>query len=354
MEYREIAEKEKWNAWIIKHSSPSVFLQSWEWGEYQRRLGRSVRRIAAVDRDGNVHVAASFVRMPLLKGRYWLWSPRGPIGLSAEGWAALLAYARSQARTEGVVWWRVEPPVPDYSTKGAQEPCTYGFTRARALVSFSQPRRTVLVNVDREEGDILSTMHQKTRYNIRLAQRKGVHVRFTSNPSSYDIDMLYALLKETARRQSFSVFPKRAYAELFSVQSDDFTAELLFAEFKGDPAAALVLCHFGDTTTYVHGGSSAAFRPYMAPYLLQWEAIRNARARGSRWYDLWGISDASHASWEGITRFKLGFVGKNEKGGRITAYAGAYDVAFQKVWYDTYRAAGILKKVFQGVWKRRY
>jgi lipid II:glycine glycyltransferase (peptidoglycan interpeptide bridge formation enzyme) len=118
------------------------------------------------------------------------------------------------------------------------------------------------------------------------------------------------------------------------------SVRLLFADFEGEPVAAALIAQFGDTATYLHGASSSRHKETMAPYLLHWTAIREAKAAGLKRYDFWGVApenaDEKHP-WFGITRFKLGF------GGERISYVGAWDMPNSRFWYGAYRLARRLR-----------
>ena len=187
-------------------------------------------------------------------------------------------------------------------------------------------------------------MHPKTRYNIRLAERKGVAVC-----EEKDAEVFWRLNQETAARDQFKSHSKEYYKKMLAF---DF-AHQLTAEYQGQPIASNILIHSGDTMTYLHGASSQTRREAMAPYLLQWRGMELAWRLGRTKYDLWGVApevemgnekreermiacfhnycwDAEH-KWGGITRFKVGF------GGEPVLYGEAADVVLQSWKYKMYR-----------------
>jgi lipid II:glycine glycyltransferase (peptidoglycan interpeptide bridge formation enzyme) len=211
-----------------------------------------------------------------------------------------------------------------------------------------QPARTILVDLTGDEDTILAAMKQKTRYNIRLAERKGVSVRLAG---AADLPAFYQLMQATSRRDGFGIHPLsyyRAAFELFAPQR----AALLLAEVAGEPVAGLMVFAHGATATYLYGASSDSHREKMPAYLAQWAAMRWARDRGCTRYDLWGIPDCDEATLEagfadhtarqtlptssgeglwGVYRFKRGF------GGRVVRVAGAFDAVYVHPIYWLYR-----------------
>jgi lipid II:glycine glycyltransferase (peptidoglycan interpeptide bridge formation enzyme) len=181
-------------------------------------------------------------------------------------------------------------------------------------------------------------MKQKTRYNIRLAEKKGVTVR---QGSAAQVAIFHQLALITATRDSFGVHSFDYYQAAYTLFAPDRCA-LLMAEFEGQPLAALMVFRQAQKAYYFYGASSNEYRNLMAPYLLQWAAIRWAKNQGCTHYDLWGIPDADPASLEaeferrndglwGVYRFKRGF------GGQWLQSVGAYDYVYNPLLYQIYR-----------------
>jgi lipid II:glycine glycyltransferase (peptidoglycan interpeptide bridge formation enzyme) len=198
--------------------------------------------------------------------------------------------------------------------------------------SFSlQPQHTSIIDLARDEDILLRRMHHKTRYNIRLAERKGVSVR-RARDSEADMDKFYAMLCGTAERDGFRPHARMYYRALLGARSEDFSNELFFAEYSGVAIAACLVnfYHSSSTATYLHGASDNEHRNVMAPYLLHWWIMQDAKQRGYQYYDLWGIDPHK---WPGLTRFKRGF------GGRDVAYHDSFDVVYRPGWYRVYKLA---------------
>jgi len=205
-----------------------------------------------------------------------------------------------------------------------------------------QPRDTWVLDLDKEQKDLLAVMHPKTRYNIALANKKGVKVRFSKKEA--DLKYFFRLNKKTASRNQITTHPDDYYQKLFQVLVDKDAGELALAEIDGQIVAANILIYFGQSATYLHGASDYAFRQYMAPQLLQWESIKRAHSLGKKIYDFWGIApqDGSKPNWEGFSRFKKSF------GGRAIYSPGAHDLIYDSFWYTLYnlntKVKSLLKK----------
>ncbi len=272
----QVTDQRSWDGFIASQSG-SQFTQSWDWGEFRASTGHPVERLALVDDRGKWMAAASiaFHRKPIFDG-FW-YAQRGPVirhDLSAQAKEILAAFV-SELEARGLLrralFWRLEPAI---EWKREEEPLGSPFIRARSY----QPSATVLLDLTKTEEELLSRMHEKTRYNVRLAERKGVRVREGS--SSDEIEIFLRLNAETAARDAFASQPSpyiRRTVEFFAPKK---MASIRIAEIDGVPLAANVEMAFGDTTTYLYGASSNANRNAMAPFALHWEAIRAAKAAG--------------------------------------------------------------------------
>jgi peptidoglycan pentaglycine glycine transferase (the first glycine) len=337
-----------WNR-FVQRSPDGSFLQSWEWGEAQRAFGVPVWRLAAWDRERLTGVAL-VVERTMPSGRRWLYIPRGPL------WQSPRLEAQSPNIFDHVVTLAKEQRALFVRTEPAREP-----GRAwRKADHDVQPRHTLVIDLKRLGDQLLGDMHVKTRYNIHLAKRKGVSVRFSR--ALEDVELFLQLSREVSGRSSFRFHPDDYYRSLLRVLGGDVSpdspaarAELGVAECEGEALAAHVLVSFGDTVTYVHGASSSRKRHVMAPHLLQWESIKRAREHGFAHYDLYGVAPPSPTGgrtagqgpralagaphpWAGITRFKEGF------GGRSVGYPGAYDLVLDRFGYWLYSAARRLRR----------
>lgn len=298
---------------------PPSFLQSAEWEAFERSLGRVTRRIGGV----------LMARRALPMGFHYWYCPRPP-RLTGDFFTA----ARKIAKQERSIFLKIDPMekiAPDVfdNAGGAIRP-------GRAI----QPTQSIILDLDKTEDEILGAMHEKTRYNIRLAERKGVSVRRGSSKiGEKDGKIFWGLLQETASRDGFRTHPRGYYEKLLKTRSDYFSNELFFAEYQGEILAAALINFYAppDTpppATYLHGASAPRHRAVMAPHLLQWRIIQEAKKRGCRYYDFWGIDERK---WSGVTRFKRGF------GGREIAYPPSMDIVYRPAWYAVYR---MMKKVW--------
>lgn len=190
------------------------------------------------------------------------------------------------------------------------------------------PASTIVVDLKRTEDELQAAMHQKTRYNIRVAQKHEVIIQ-----EGEDFDAFAKLLTETAERRDWTPHARSYLKATYDFFAPRGIARLRFAKYKGQVIAANMEIAFGDTVTYLHGGSSSTSREVKAPQLLQWEAMRTAKQQGYHFYDLWGCNPEARSSyyykfsWEGITRFKRDF------GGRQVDLVGTWDLPMNKLFY---------------------
>ena len=323
---------EAWDAYV-RASPHGSFLQSWAWGEFQRAAGFAPLRLAVVNDASKPWDAVNLVmRRPLPFRRFSLYSPWGPVfreAYASDRCAPVLhtyAEALRDALRGGGIFARVEPKISsDVDIAHALKEA--GFLRSERSI---QPRDTRMLDLTQSEVDLLRAMHPKTRYNIRLARRRGVTV--AERIGAVGMQIFLTLAREVQRRGEFHYHPESYYRAMLDTLGPAGMLTILVAEYQGVPLAANLLIHFGTTITYAHGASSNRQRHVMAPVLLQWEGIVRAKAAGATRYDFFGIAPphapATHP-WFGITRFKEGF------GGTTEHYFGAADVVTDIVTYRT-------------------
>jgi lipid II:glycine glycyltransferase (peptidoglycan interpeptide bridge formation enzyme) len=358
---------EKWNRMVASFPEPHL-LQTWEWGAAKAYTGwePTFRVWGEQERpDAVAMILRRRIPIPGMGGRInILYVPKGPM-VRDWGDASLvnkvLKDLAGTARKLGGVFIKIDPDVPlgagvPEVEEQTDDPVGVAVKRALAARGWLysneqiQFRNTVLVDLKPEPEAMLARMKQKTRYNIRLAGRKGVMVR----PGGVDdLGLLYNLYVETAQRDGFVIRDAGYYQALWSAflgQVDGEVADMnqpvcepLIAEVEGEPVAALVIFRFAGKAVYMHGMSRAIHRNLMPNYLLQWEAMLRAKAAGCQVYDLWGapeIFDESDGMW-GVFRFKQGL------GGKVVRTLGAYDLALRPLVYRLYTQ--LLPRVLAGM-----
>lgn len=316
-------------AWdgFISSSPHGHLLQSWAWGEFKGRFGWQPVRLAVSD-NGRL-VAAAQILLRKLPYRCLAYVPRGPsFDPDNEPLTRVLLEAMHRAaHARGAIALKVEPPWP-HNPEAAAWWAAHGFAVSPQTV---QPRRTIIVDLVPGEEAILAQMKPKWRYNVRLAGRKEVTVR---QGTVEDLATFYALMLETGQRDGFAVHTPDYYEAAFHLFRPSDRVALFLAEYQGQPLAGLMAFAFGNLAIYMYGASSERERSRMPNHLLQWEAMRWAKARGCTGYDFWGIPDVDpnspSAGLAGVERFKVGF------GGQDVRYAGAFDYVYSPLVYQAF------------------
>ena len=343
MEIREVDSKEVLNS-LVARQPRAQFLQSWQWGEFQKSINREVWRLGIFEGEQLVG-AAQIIKMPLPLGRHYFYCPRGPIIDAAldsnqftETFKILVKAMSDKAKEAGGLFIRIEPPLETNNKKLFDQVAE---NVAMEATHFVQPQDTIYIDLKSTEDELLQGMHQKTRYNIHLAERKGVVVRVADKLE--DIQLFNKLNEVTTQRDRFRSHPGQYYQAMLNALRPSGFMKLFLASIDNEVVAASLVAFFGDTATYVHGASSDSHRNVMAPHLLQWSQIQQAKKSGHTFYDLWGVvpsdSDNTNHSWAGITRFKKGF------GGQEVSWLGAYDLILDNFWYKLYKIARGFRKI---------
>lgn len=338
------------------------FLQSDIWRKFQEAVGHKTFSIKEDD------FSASIIEHQLpIVGKYF-YIPRGPIiPVKAKVQSEELDFGSGVGMTniinltkkENAGWIRIDPENEEaleiikknVDCKISQAP------------HDMQPREIFVMDISRAEEEILSGMKSKTRYNIKLSQKRGVMVDIMSNDKfpmtnnppvggqnpndkniKYYIDKFIELVKVTAKRKGISFHLEEYYRKMIETIPED-NLRLYVAKYDNKIIAANLVLFYGDTVTYLHGATDDEYRNVMAPYLLQWQAIRDAKKSGYAKYDFGGVrtQDIKHetcnkSGWGGITKFKLGFSVKTEP----IIFPGSYDIIVERKRYYLYR---IIQKI---------
>jgi lipid II:glycine glycyltransferase (peptidoglycan interpeptide bridge formation enzyme) len=334
---------ESYDTFVQTHGGE--LFQSFAWGEFQKKIpGREEAWAYGVKEGKRWLGGVLMVKQRLPIGLCWLSVARGPVfaqGVDApKVWAMLFREISARANLEKAVFLRVEPA----------EGCALAlFTSVRkgndahSLRSWLpahahyQPEWTLRVDLRPSEEDILKQMESKGRYNARLAAKKGVTVRATQNPK--DAAHFYQILQKTGERDRFGIHAEPYYKTFLEEGARGKWGALFLAEHEGKAIAGALVTFYGKTGTYFYGASDHAYRSLMAPYLLQWEAMCEAKRQGCEWYDFLGIAppDEPKHVWRGVTEFKEKF------GGVRVQYPAAREFVFKPFWYAIVRGIKILK-----------
>lgn len=331
MEIISVKNIEEYESYLKRNSGS--LLQSFGWGDFQKELGRKSFRFVI---KGKSEILGCFqlIKFKLPLGKSYLYCPRGVVvGKIDKNIIGLIIDEVCKAsEKENSIFFRMDPEWEDNrdNRKMLKES---GFVKYKKEI---QPKGTLVLNISKSEDDILSQMHQKARYNIRLAGRKGVSIKASDGTDRYFEDF-WRLMKKTTERDGFKSHPRGYYKKQLDFFGKKGIVKLFSAEYEGKIIAAIIVSFYARNAVYLHGASDYEYRKIMAPHLLQWGAIKEAKKRGCLTYDFWGIKIEGNKDaddWAGITRFKKSFA---RKFGKEVNYIGAWDYPVSKMWYQLYK-----------------
>lgn len=315
------------------YNKKNNIFQSKIWADFQKEVGREVLEI-----DGSY-----YFKEKLFKDKSFLFCPKGPLEGKSEGDLKL--------NDQSIVFVRTEPSTEQKELKAV--------TKNSILSQQHSPKQTLVLDLIKSEDELLKNMKSKHRYNIRLAEKKEAKVR--QGTSKKDIDNFYNLSLEVSKRdKTFAPHPREYYEKMVKILGDKGNLQIFTAEYKGKPLSSVIILFYGKTAVYLHGASSSEHRELMPNHLVQWEAIKEAKKRGCKHYDFWGVAvnklisddneeiwdiDEKH-TWAGVTRFKLGFV-KQGVTGEIVEFPGAFDLPINKFWYNSLTMGNKVKKLLK-------
>jgi len=311
-----IASLTDWNHFLSQYPNAHL-LQTAEWGELKSAFGwRPVRVV-----NGDFGVQILFRKLPL--GFTIGYIPKSNSDTS------FLLEIDSVCKQNRAIFLKLEPDSWDSN---------FIIQNSSFIISKHniQPPRTIIIDIRGTEDEILARMKQKTRYNIRLAEKKGVTVRAWD-----DIESFHKMMTVTGGRDGFGIHSLEYYKRAYELLQPKGLGEILVAEYEGRPLAALFVAQNGNRAYYLYGASTNEERNRMPTYILQWEAMKWAKERGCEEYDLWGVPDEDEDTLEanfqqrhdglwGVYRFKRGF------GGELKRASQAMDRVYNPLLYWAY------------------
>lgn len=351
MELRTATDQDRarFNDFVARFETGDL-LQSFEWGDLKSRSGWRPVRVFAED-GGEIVAAASLLKRALPRtNRCIVYAPRGPVldtrdsGLTE--W--FLARLGETAREHGGILLKIDPPVLVEDAPSESNLRRSGF-RQVDLEGFGGTQPKAVMQLDlagRSLDEVLESFKPKWRYNIRLAEKKGVTVRLDCGRE--DLPAFYSLLAETSRRDGFLVRGLRYFEDMWDCLVPPGYMKLVLAYYEGQPVAGAIAYLFGDKAMYTYGASSNEHRNVMPNHLMQWRMIEWASEAGCKWYDFRGVSPRRDGGeddhLQGLNRFKEGF------SPRFVEYIGEYDMVLSPAWYWLWNVA---KPRLQGLLKAR-
>lgn len=349
----DINEKERYNDFVKSHPK-GHFLQLWEWGQVKRGMGWQPLPLI-LEEDGEIKASLLILKRALpLPGmkKCIFYSPRGPVADigNLELCRALFEGARMAAKDHGAIFLKMDPDVPAGNAAFTQILQACNFRRNETGLDFEgvQPGFVFRLDIHPSEEELLSNMHSKTRYNIRLAQKKGVQIRKAADKE--DLRNFYTVLLETAERDHFLIRGYEYFEMIWDQMVVNGWAQIFLAEWEGHIVAATLALVTGEKAWYLYGASSNQYRNVMPNYLIQWEMICWARENGCTLYDFRGVSgdlDESNPLY-GLYKFKKGF------NGEFTEFAGDWDTVYSPFFYFLWnRALPVYMKTTRALLKKR-
>ena len=321
---------------FVRASPGGGILQSWAWGQLRGRQAWDPVRLLARDGRGAVCGTASVLCRALPVGGTILYLPRGPVLDYRDDRVldAMTSALLRLGRQRHAVLCKIDPPVspPDPQVLRALTRRGFVVGHRRGRFGGMQPRRNVIVPLAGGTEAVLGRLHAKTRYNIRLAGKRGVTVRRAGRP---DLPRFHELLMTTCARDGFGERALPYFFQVWDALAPGGHIELHIASCAGQDLAAGILFTFGDKATYAYGASSDAQREHMAPYAVQWTMICRAIEHGCGSYDMTGVPEnlVEGEPGYGLYRFKRGFWPE------VSDFLGELDLPIHPVLYRIWNVA---------------
>jgi len=322
------------NHYVASHPAGDV-LQTTYWGDLKSHTGWEPFPLAIVS-DGQIQASALILKRKLpLPGKSIFYSPRGPLFSNLAALEQLIKAGKELAREHGAILWKMDPAITHDNPIWPQIAGKMHAVDTGLDFDSVQPKFIMELDIRPSLDELLANMKNKTRYNIRYAQRKGV--RIVMSKSKLDLEIFYPLLQETAARDGFTIRSFAYFEHLWDCLIASRVAQLFLAFHDNQPLAGAIAFRLGKRAWYVYGASSNTNRNLQASYALQWEMIRWAKGMGCTIYDFRGVSGDMNPEnpLYGLYRFKEGF------GARLVEYVGEHDLALSPLYHIWYPALNV-------------
>jgi len=322
------SDRKRWNDFVASTFECPI-LQSYEWGELKGEVGWQPLRLA-LEEENQIVAGISILKRKIPGLPFSLfYAPRGPVlDFKKEGLLKdLLKAINILAEEQPALALKIDPEIKEDDAEVIQTFKNLRFSPGRRQI---QPRVTFYLDLTADLDNLLTSFEEKTRYNIRLSEKKGVEVRDSSTEEG--VNIFYKIYQETAQREKFLIHPLSYYQKLKRFLIDRGLAKVFLGYYQGLPIAGIFIFTFGSKVWYMYGASASDHRNVMPNHGLHWQVIKWAKEKGFKIYDLWGIPahpTERHPLW-GVYRFKKGFNGK------LVKFIGIYDLPYQPFLYKLF------------------
>lgn len=300
-------------------------MQSWAWGEFREKTGLKVTRLGRYDGQTLEETAQlTWHRLPKLPWTIGYW-PKGILP-SLE----MVKAVAEEAKRQKAALVKLEPNVLVASGQTELELLHRNFPLRPGRPLFT--RYSLWLDLTKSDNELFSSMHPKTRYNTRLAQRKGVKISRDNSPQAFE--EYWRLTEETSRRQGFYAHNRRYHQLLWETLIPAGIAHLFTATYEGKVLTAWIVFKLNKTLYYPYGASTREDRQVFASNLMMWEVIKWGKKEGCELFDMWGSPGPDPKpsdDWYGFHRFKLGY------GAKVVEFVGTYDLVVNPLLYPLYR-----------------
>ncbi len=353
---KEIADKKIWENFVFAQPD-YTFLNSWDWGEFNLKMGYKIWRLGIFKDDQrpttNDRRPISAILIIKIKARRgtFLFLPHfqqpttNNQQLTTETFKVLIDYLKKLAKEEGCAFVRISPLLDD----DEKNKLLFKNLKFKPAPIHMHAEIMWILDLRPDEEKLLADMRKTTRYLVRKSEKEGVEI-FQKNDIE-GVEMFNQLYRKTIKRQHFAPFSLEYLKNEFSSFAENNRISVLFAKYQGEIISGAIIVFYGNSAFYHHGASSLKYQKIPAAYLLQWEIIKEAKRRGCNFYNFWGIAKQNQNSkiknqndksklkiilkgqkehpWAGLTLFKTGF------GGFRKDYLHAQDLAINcKYWFN--------------------
>lgn len=327
MEIREIINKDEWES-FLENCTEKTFLHSWNWGEFNLSQGFKTWRFGVY--DGKLTAVVLILKIAARRGTF-LFIPHGPVcidGLETKDKQEILQliinHLQEIIKEEKIDFVRIAP-IWEATPENIN---IFEESSFRQAPIHMHPELTWELDITPPDEQILANMRKTTRYLIRQAE-KNSDIEITKSTNIEDLKYFWPVYKTTAKRHKFVVFSEKYLQKEFEIFIKDKQILLFLGKYKGEVVSTALFVFWQNTCVYHHSGSLSKYNKIPVSYLLQWEAIKEAKNRGCKSYNFWGIAPRPSHPWAGLSLFKMGF------GGYKKEYVKTQDLIIsQKYWIN--------------------